>query len=206
MLILGGAARCRPTWARFCYNPTTMNDQYPLSFDESGGATASTWEWRGGEWSQQAGEARQTNGRPGRLSEARLPLPAMSAEISLEFQASEPLPRLPCAYGFLLDGEEGEVLSLELLPRPNESGTATALLSTGFADQRTELPVLLPDTFLIHISHRLWVQVAGRQASLDLEDVLHWDGLLPEPPTRLVLFTRGMAMTFRNIELRTLEP
>jgi hypothetical protein len=172
----------------------------PGLYEESG--LGEHWTCLGGQWSVQAGIALQSAPFPGKLSEARLDIPYSSLILDLKMRTLEAERRAPGAYGFLLDGEQGELFGLEFLPRSGETGTATGLVSTGFSEGRREKPLDLPWEFQADQMHGVRLEVSNLQASLSIDGRLCWQGSLEDTPTRLVLFTRGSSAAFAGLELR----
>jgi GH43 family beta-xylosidase len=160
------------------------------------------WTCLGGEWSVQDGAAVQSIPYPGRLSEARLTLPAASFLLEANLRALPSDHRAPGAYGILLDHEPGELFSLVLVPRTG-TGTATGVVVTGWGEQRRDDAIDLPQDFSIHAFHHVRLEVNALQASLAIDSLPLWRGRLAGDPARAVLFTRGMAAAFAALELTT---
>ena len=158
------------------------------------------WTSLDGEWSVQDGAAVQSLPFSGRMSEARLHLPAPSFLLEAGLKALPAVQRSPGAYGLLLDNDNGEVISLVLVPRTGR-GTATGVVVTGFGEQRRDFHLNLPQDFAIHAIHQVRLEVNGLHASLGIDGLTHWWGRLDSAPTRAVLFTRGMAAAYSAFEL-----
>ncbi|HEX7974262.1 MAG TPA: family 43 glycosylhydrolase, partial [Anaerolineales bacterium] len=151
----------------------------------------------GGRWRMQDGWAVQENTRPGVLSETSLALPAESFVLELVMRMLLPEHSRPGAYGFVLDGGEIEDLCLSLLPRTSRPNTATAAIGSG-SDEHT---APLPAAFTPQAGHLFRLEVNGLLARLQVDGQPCWQGRLEAAPTRLALFTRGMAAAFSGLEL-----
>lgn len=150
-----------------------------------------------GRWRMQDGWAVQENTRPGAIGEASLALPAGSFTLELVMRMLLPEQSRCGAYGFVVDGGEVEVLSLALLPRTSRPHTATAALGCG----RDERSVPLPEPFTPQGEHLFRLEVNGLLARLQVDGQPCWQGGLEAAPTRLALFTRGMAAAFSGLEV-----
>lgn len=152
--------------------------------------------FHGGEWQVSGERLLQADGRPGRLAEARLPLPPSASEILIDARMLTTEQRLPGAFGWLLEAGERELLVCEWLPRIGGLGATTLQLGINAGDQHQERYPALSAGFNISQPHLQAVFWGPRQAVFRLDHEQIWQGTFDLPLERLVFFSRGMSASF----------